>query len=171
MKKNVVKHLWTIWTILSILVIAFIGGFTAFIFTGLWKGPMSIGTADPVAIANTYIVYTTIIFVGITIILALMGFVFTQQFSMAKEMQVNHLILEIEDGLKKNLNDRSIKLIDAALDNPDVQTHVAKKIESKFQQLMDEKVAGLKRIAKKSADEAAEAESLSDFINGAEEKR
>lgn len=154
--------------ILSVLLIAFCGGFTAFIFTGLWKGPISATLGDPVAIANTYIVFTTIIFVGITLVIGLMGFVFTQQFAMAKEMQVRHLIAEIEDELRNNLNDRSIKLIDAALDNPDVQAHVAKTIESKIKQLMDEKVAGLKRVAKKSADSAAEAESVASMLNGAE---
>lgn len=163
MGKKAAKYLGII---LSVLLIAFCGGFTAFIFTGLWSGPLSATQGDPVSIANTYIVFTTIIFVGITLVIGLMGFVFTQQFAMAKEMQVEHLVAEIEDELRTNLNDRSIKLIDAALDNPDVQAHVAKKIESKFQQLMDEKVAGLKRMAKKSADEAAEAESVANMLNG-----
>lgn len=154
--------------ILSVLLVSFCGGFVGFIFTGLWKGPLSASLGDPVSIANTYIVFTTIIFVGITLVIGLMGFIFTQQFAMAKEMQVEHLIAEIEDELRSNLSDRGIKLIDAALENPDVQAHIEEKIESKLKQLIAAKVASSKNTAKKSAEEAVEAESLANMLNGAQ---
>ena len=138
------------------IAVAFIGGFFSYMFLCWWKAP-TIAANDAVSIANTYIVFTTIIFVAFTLVITLLGFVFTQQFSQSKEMHIKHLLNEIEEELKSNKNDQGIKFIDAAFENPDVQKHVENKINDKLTQLVEEK----KKIAVENAGKAnTEAEKI-----------
>ncbi|MES2069255.1 MAG: hypothetical protein V4488_02830 [Pseudomonadota bacterium] len=94
---------------------------------------------DAISVANTYIVFTTIIFVATTIFLAVAGLWFTYQFASSKELQTTHLMKELEERLVENKDDMGIKFIDAALKNADVSRHLQEKIENKIRQLLDEK--------------------------------
>ncbi|AYR25793.1 hypothetical protein RC54_19110 [Herbaspirillum rubrisubalbicans] len=91
--------------------------------------------SDAISIANTYIVFTTIIFVAITVFLAVAGLWFTQQFATSKETQIHHLILDIQAKLKENKDDFGVKMVNAAFENPDVSRHIQTKLEEKLNQL------------------------------------
>ncbi|MBQ5946307.1 hypothetical protein [Massilia sp. ST3] len=93
--------------------------------------------SDAVSIANTYIVFTTIIFVAITLFLTVAGLWFTQQFAASKELQIKHLISEIEQKLADNDDEVGVKLVDKAFSNQDVSRHVQEILESKLQQLIN----------------------------------
>ncbi|NTW26583.1 MAG: hypothetical protein HGA37_17935 [Lentimicrobium sp.] len=117
------------YTIIS-LIAGFVGGaLCPWIFC--WFEGATIESQDAVSIANTYIVFTTIIFVAATVILTVMGFVFTHQFSNSKKMQVVELFDQIKEDFKANGN-RSIDLINEIMKNPDVVRHVGIKIEERI---------------------------------------
>lgn len=113
----------------------------AFTFAALnyFFSPGAVPTAaDAIAIANTYIVFTTIIFVAITLFLTVAGLWFTQQFATSKELQIRHLISDIEAKLNDNTDDLGIKLVDKAFANSDVSRHVQSILETKLEQLLDQ---------------------------------
>ncbi len=151
---------------LPFIAVAFIGGFFAYIFLSWWKSPPVITGSDAVAIANTYIVFTTIIFVAFTLVITLLGYVFTQQFAHTKEMHIKHLLNEVEEELKSNKNDQGIKFIDAAFENPDIQKHVENKINDKLTQLVNEKKRIANENAGKAKTEADKIEEISSQLKG-----
>lgn len=71
---------------LGALVLAgFIGGCLAPMFLSLFNAHTPSTLDQAVAIANTYIVFTTIFFVGVTVLLALGGYVLSQQLATTRK--------------------------------------------------------------------------------------
>lgn len=155
----------TIYKILAVFLIGFAGGaITPWALS--WIKSATVGTpSDAVAIANTYIVFTTIIFVGVTVILAIVGYVFTQQFSATKESQLGQLADELKKTAKTD-EDFGIKLINAMLENGDVKRHVDNKLQEKIKELILESKATSKQALDKAAEEAQAIESLTHQMNG-----
>jgi predicted PurR-regulated permease PerM len=128
------------------LLSSFIGGFVAFILLCyLTDFTTKIKLSDAISVANTYIVFTTIIFVGFSVLLAIAGFVFTQQFSISKENQTVYLLNELEKKLKENKDDFGTKFIDNCIKNPDVNRHVNDIFSAKIDQLIREKAENLSK--------------------------
>ena len=92
----------TLIRILKILVVVlcgFAGGSLSPWILG-WIQSVPVATpANAYAIANTYIVFTTIIFVSITLLLAIAGYVVTQQFSAARVAHEMQIIDELREQL------------------------------------------------------------------------
>lgn len=84
--------------------------------------------SDVVAVANTYIVYTTIIFVSATIVLTLLAVYFGWQFSHDKEQQFDDRIAELRAHLTKN-GETSKQIIEAALDNPEAGLELTARVK------------------------------------------
>ncbi len=155
----------TIYKILAVFLIGFAGGAITPWALG-WIKSATVGTpSDAVAIANTYIVFTTIIFVGVTVILAIVGYVFTQQFSATKESQLGQLADELKKTAKTD-EDFGIKLINAMLENGDVKRHVDNKLQEKIKELILESKATSKQALDKAAEEAQAIENLTHQMNG-----
>lgn len=135
-----------IYKLLTMVLIAFAGGFFAFVFINWLYKPVTIASAsDAISIANTYIVFTTIIFVGFTVVLGIAGYVFTQQFSASKETNE----IRVLDDLKIRLKDSeslSLSLIKMIMENEAVKAHVTDTLESKVDQLVTDKVTELELI-------------------------
>ncbi|WP_146680247.1 hypothetical protein [Oceanococcus atlanticus] len=110
----------------------------AYLVLHFWVKPQTPAPTDAVGIANTYIVFTSLIFMGFTVVLALVGVIFAQQFSITKQTHVQHLFNELEGSLELNHDDTAVKLLDGALRNKDVQRHVARKLDEKIRQLLSE---------------------------------
>ena len=126
------------------LLISFIGGFLAFAFWSYFLDfSTKIKSTDAISIANSYIVFTTIIFVGFSVMLALAGFIITLQFSTAKEDQFTHLLRELGEKLKENEGDFGIQFINKSLENPDVKNYLSDKLNNKLNQLIKEKANNL----------------------------
>jgi hypothetical protein len=126
-------------TILSFLV-SFIGGYSSLVFCSYFADFRNkINATDAISMANTYIVFTTIIFVGVSLVLVIAGFIFTHQFSTAKENSMHHLFDELESLLKENKSDYGIKFIESCLKNSDVREHLNKKLLEKIDTLQPTK--------------------------------
>lgn len=140
--------------ILLVLGVGFTGGVLAQFFLTLFK-PTTLGTlGDAVSIANTYIVFTTIIFVGFTVILGIAGYILTQEFSSSKHNQELKIIEELKEELKDN-EKLGISLIEAILDNNDVKMHLENILQIKVDELINSRLADSESYAASAASDAA----------------
>lgn len=155
----------TIYKILAVFLVGFAGGAITPWALGWIKSATVTTPSDAVAIANTYIVFTTIIFVGVTVILAIVGYVFTQQFSATKESQLNQLTEELKSTAKTD-EKLGITLIDAVLENSDVKQHIDNKLREKIKELILESKATTKQVLDKATEDAKAIESLTSQITG-----
>lgn len=123
----------------SILFIGFIGGCLSPMFLSLFN-KIEIGSLDQaVSIANTYIVFTTIFFVGITVLLSIGGYVISQQ------LAVNRKQLEKEANeqlLKRIRYSESIatEILDQVFHNSDFRNNLEKKVQNHVEQAVQYKI-------------------------------
>lgn len=157
-----------IYKILAILLVGFVGGGigTFFVYWVEWGVPVS-GPETPIAIANTYIVFTTLIFVGITVVLAVAGYVFAQHFASSKHAQECELIEEIKKSIRKNENGAAVGLASAMLAHPDVIQVIEGKLEEKVDAITGERISDSEAEQQSRADSIS-AEDLSSQISGGE---
>jgi hypothetical protein len=126
---------------------SFAGGAMAIAFLSLIPGiSPKPSLSDAISIANTYIVFTTIIFVGTTLLLALLGYVFTQQFSEHKETQTQHLLSDLKEKFRED-SERAIDFVNVVLENRDVQRHIEEKFRAKLDELVNAKKVDADRHA------------------------
>lgn len=114
----------------AVLLIGFFGGFIAVPFLNIFEPIPVTELSNAVSIANTYIVFTTIIFVGFTVVLGVAGYIITQQISATQEAQENKILEELRTRVV-NEERLGISLINAILENIDVKTHLDNKLMSK----------------------------------------
>lgn len=126
--------------IFGLVFAGFAGGTLSPWILGWIKGVQVNTPSDAVAIANTYIVFTTIIFVGTTVLLAIAGYVITQHFSAAKAAHESQIINEIAEKAKTE-EMLGINMINSILENPDVKEHVNKLLRDKLKEMLSAKKA------------------------------
>lgn len=129
-----------------------------------WLPYTTLATVDVIAVANTYIVFTTIIFVGFTVVLGIMGYLFTQQFTASKHAQVAEALEDLQEKLRTD-EYKGIKLLEALLENPDVKQHLDHLLQSKVDSLIKDKASELGASAAAAA-EFAGLESLGRKVSG-----
>lgn len=146
--------------VFAVLIIGFAGGSIAPWVIGWLKSTQVSTPSDAVSIANTYIVFTTIIFVGVTVILAITGYVFTQQFSATKQLQESQLLNELKDKVERD-EVIGINLAKAILDNSDVKRYLNETLLSKVEELIRSRLADTKAVSNQLEKEAKAIENLS----------
>lgn len=113
----------------------FCGGFLSWAFIAWLKPIWAQEGYDGVSIVNTYIVFTSFIFVAFTVFLAIAGFVFTQQFSYNREIHVSDAFDHIKKTVQKD--DRvATSLVSAILESPDGKRFLKDMLESKVESLI-----------------------------------
>jgi hypothetical protein len=128
-----------LYRLLGQMLIGFAGGFLAIFFVNYFAPGKIVNTSDAIAIANTYIVFTTLIFVGFTVVLGLAGYVITQQYSSSRELNENILFDELKSKLREN-DDCSEDLIKVIIENDAVKSHLTEILEAKVHQLVTDKL-------------------------------
>ena len=131
--------------LLAIALFSFAGGVVAFLFMNWLQPYLAVKItvpSDAIAVANTYIVFTTVIFVGFTVVLGIASYVFTQQFSASKETNEIRILEDLKIRLKDN-ESLSLNLIKIIMENEAVKAHVTDILESKVNQLVTDKVTEL----------------------------
>ncbi|PPD18937.1 MAG: hypothetical protein CTY24_12095 [Methylobacter sp.] len=155
-EKPVLKKLYKVF---AVLLAGFAGGAITPWGLGWLRSVQVSAPSDAISIANTYIVFTTIIFVGVTVILAIAGYVFTQQFSATKQSQESQLLDELKEKVKSDER-IGIALANAILDNSDVKRHLDETLLSKVDELIQARLADSKAAANQATQEAGAIESL-----------
>lgn len=150
LKRKGISMIKKLYRVCAILLVGFIGGCITPWFIG-WFDPISRPSpSDAVAIANTYIVFTTIIFVGITVVLGIVGYVFTQQLAITRKNHERQIFEELE---QKITNDEAtgVKLANAIFQNSDVARHLNTIVIQKIDEIAARKVAETGIAAKQQA--------------------
>lgn len=153
-----------IYKVLAVLLAGFAGGAITPWVIGWLKSVQVATPSNAVSIANTYIVFTTVIFIGVTVVLAIAGYVFTQQFSASKQSLETQLL----DGLKEKVKSDEhigIALANAFLDNPDVKRHLDQTLVSKIIDLLQARLADSKDVAMQATKEADVINELTSQLN------
>ena len=131
-----------VYKLFALLITAFAGGFFAIVFISWLYKPVTVSPSDAVSIANTYIVFTTIIFVGFTVILGVAGYVFTEQLSASTEANENKILDKLKNRIKDD-NDLCLEIMKILIENETVKSHLVDSLESKANQLLTDKVTEL----------------------------
>lgn len=138
----------------SILFIGFIGGCLNPMFLSLFN-KTEIGSLDQaISIANTYIVFTTIFFVGITVLLSIGSYVISQQLAVNRkqlEKEANQQLLkriQYSEGLATQILDQVFNNIDFRNNLEEkVQTHLEQALQHKIQQKQETTKAANAEVA------------------------
>ncbi len=146
--------------LLAFLLIGFAGGCISPWVVSWIKGVSVTTTGDAISIANTYIVFTTIIFVGFTVVLGVAGYVFTQHFSASKEMQENQIVSDLKLKIK-NDEKMGITILQSLLDNADVKSQLSDILEWKIDELLNARLSDSEKLASQTAQEAEVIRNLS----------
>lgn len=96
-----------------------------------WKAPDRVPDMDSaISIANTYIVFTTFIFVAFTVLLTIVGYVLAQTFSTNAVAHHSDAIEKIKDCIS-NDDEKATQVLEALLSSPQVQGKLSKVIREK----------------------------------------
>lgn len=148
--------------------VGFIGGCLAPWFVG-WLTAVQVGTQDAVSIANTYIVFTTIIFAGMAVVLSVIGYVFAQQFADSKKILEAQFFQELGE-LAKTDETIGIGIAEAVIENPDVKRHIDRTLREKLGEILAEKRADISSEQRANAAMASALDELSSQLDGHDRK-
>lgn len=140
-----------------------IGGIAAFATINHMSAITLIGTADPVSIANTYIVYATLVIAGIAVFLTVAGLIFTQHFAMEKESHLAHAFTSLVNDLCTK-EGKAVELIKEVMKRPDVVQHMDDSVKAKLAEVVASNVANAREKTKQAQGEQEFLESLADDL-------
>lgn len=136
--------------LLTFVLGSFTGGFSAILFLNYMSrigSPVAIPVAaDATSIANTYIVFTTFIFVGFTVVLGMAGYVFTQQFTSHREAQERQAISDLQGRLEKD-GELAIDLLKSTLENEEAIAFLQGALQAKINQVLDARLEDINATA------------------------
>lgn len=135
----------------GIAFLGFMGGFLSFPLLDFYSGTRHFAN-DAIAIANTYIVFTTVIFAGLAVVIAIIGYVFTQQFAVAKDVQMTHLVNEVKASIRDNDKSTATDIAQIILDNKEVKRYIMRSINNaimltireRYEDIRSEDIANLR---------------------------
>lgn len=150
-----------IWALIFGAAGGVISSITAFAVINSWSNIHKVTETDAVAVANTYIVYTTFVIAVAAVALTIMGFIFTQQFAVEKEAHLANAFAALCDFVDDG-EGKAEELGKQVMGHPDVIRHVEQLLREK----VTEELRRRKTIAEaKVANARAEADVLSDLNN------
>jgi predicted PurR-regulated permease PerM len=138
-----VQHFRRVARLLSMVCMGFIGGFLSFPVLDFYDGTRHFAN-DPIAIANTYIVFTTVIFAGLAVVIAIIGYVFTQQFAIAKELHIAHLVNELQESILDKDSTKATDILKIILKNDEAKAYFINTVNSAIAVAISEKYEDLK---------------------------
>lgn len=164
-KRAGISFVKTIFKYLAILLMGFTGGVFAPLFLSRYVGAQVTEVADAFSIANTYIIFTTLFFVGVTVIMAALGYVITQQLALSKGEHERQALNDI--GVKLSKDEQvGIELINQLLTNPDVLRHIETQMGHKVEQAVRERRTAAEQKSDRLARQAGEAQQEVEQLNG-----
>jgi hypothetical protein len=131
----------------TLLISSFIGGFLSFIifFTGTDKTALVVD--DAISISNTFIVFTTFLFVGFTIIITLFGFYLGQTYTKNKIDELKVLSKELLEYVKTNEDHISDNIINEILSSPDSERYIQEVAERQVEIAINKRHTNIKDLA------------------------
>lgn len=146
----------------SILFIGFIGGCLSPMFLSLFKATAPQTLDQAVSIANTYIVFTSIFFVGITVLLAIGGYVLSQQLATTRKQLETQAH---EDLMKRIRYSETIatEIVKYLNQNGDFKNQITDSVKSIAENVLSE---AQQQSTVKAKAESQKADQLKDILSG-----
>lgn len=136
--------------VISFVVLSFAGGFFAVLFLS-WKGRGIVPQVDQaLSIANTYIVFTTFIFVAFTVLLTIVGYVLAQTFAANASAHHTDTIDKIKDCIA-NDDEKATQVLTALISSPQVQNRLTLTIREKIHEELQARRADAQMFNNQSA--------------------
>ncbi|WP_175712234.1 hypothetical protein [Burkholderia ambifaria] len=122
----------------------FLGGFgggiagaaLAFTLIHYFTKVLDITKVDPVAVANTYIVYTTFVITAVAAVLGIAGLIFANHFALEKDAHTDHAFKALLTQLKTD-EERAVAFVTELMSQPAVVQCVADNVESKVAEYIE----------------------------------
>lgn len=143
----------------AVFVVGFLGGFVALMWSTHFQKLGSPTAPDAISIANTYIVYTTLIFVGFTVVIAILSYIYSQQFEANKVSQISELVNELKEKARNN-DSFGQSILGEALKNRDVLRYLEQTLSDKLNSLIDARSNDARADADRAARKAAKLDEL-----------
>lgn len=121
----------------GVVSIGFVGGFISNSVLYNLFSINYINAADAVSIANTYIVFTTIIFVCFTVLLAIAGIIYTHQVSITKNFHLQEIASEFLESIQ-NDDDKAVSFVKELLKNEEAKETILNAIRLKAEEITAE---------------------------------
>lgn len=122
--------------IFSIIFAGFCGGFFSPFAFGWSHANQFSNNGDAISVVNTFIVFVTLIFIAVTVLVTIAAYIFSNQIVHSKiSMQIDFI-----DEIVENLNDDgklAIDLINEILQNTDVTEHIESLMRGKIFELIN----------------------------------
>ncbi|MDC5609619.1 hypothetical protein OIN81_06980 [Acinetobacter baumannii] len=159
MIKNILKYLLFIF-------MGFVGGCLSPMFLSLFKAHIPASLDQAVAIANTYIVFTTIFFVGVTVLTAIGGYVLSQQLATTRE----HLENQAYEALLKKLQENeaaATRAVASISQNGDFKNQMTEFIKGLTAEILNE---AQQQSSHKANEEKLKSDKLKGMLSNLERK-
>lgn len=146
----------------SILFIGFVGGCLSPMFLSLFTAAPPSTLDQAVSIANTYIVFTSIFFVGVTVLLAIGGYVLSQQLATTRKQ----LETQAHEDLMKRIRYSEVIATEAVKhlnQNGDFKNQITDSVKFIAQNVLSE---AQQHSTVKAKAESQKADKLKDILSG-----
>lgn len=153
------------WGLGAGIVGGLIGGLVAFSAINCWTNIYKVVSTDAVAIANTYIVYTTFVIAAVAAVLTIAGLIFTQHFSAEKETHLANAFESMSELIQAG-DGKAIALGQEVMGHPDVIRYVEQLLTQKLAEELTQRRARAKaKVAQAQAEANFEADLTDDLSN------
>jgi hypothetical protein len=112
-----------------------IGGVVAFTLINRFSANSPANGVDAISIANTYIVYSTLMIAAVAVFLTMAGLIFTQHFAMEKERHVADAFAALVDQMGR-ANGCAVQVVKEVMKNAEVVQHFEDQVKEKLREVM-----------------------------------
>jgi hypothetical protein len=134
-KKLTDDRFYTAWFVLVVMLGSALGSWFGTVTTVNFDANITGG--DAIAIANTYIMWVSVVFILMTLALTILGFWATKKFSEDRAKEVHQTIVVIGSELRENDVTRKL-FIEELMKNEDIIDEIKTKIDEIKQTAIDE---------------------------------
>jgi len=134
-KKLTDDRFYAVWFVLVVMLGSALGSWFGTVTTVNFDA--NITGSDAIAIANTYIMWVSVVFILMTLALTILGFWATKKFSEDRSKEVHQTIIVIGSELRKNDVTRKL-FIEELMKNEDIINEIKTKIDEIKQTAIDE---------------------------------
>jgi hypothetical protein len=112
-----------------------IGGVVAFTLINRFSATSLANGVDAISIANTYIVYSTLMIAAVAVFLTMAGLIFTQHFAMEKERHVADAFAALVAEMAR-ANGCAVAVVKEVMKNAEVVQHFEDQVKEKLREVM-----------------------------------
>jgi hypothetical protein len=121
--------------IVAVIFSGFSGGLFSPFFVGWFRSSQLSGNTNAISVANTFIVFVTLIFIVVTVLVTIAAYIFSSQIVHSKLSMQMDFVEEIAEKLNQD-DEMSLGLAEAILGNAVITERIADAMETKIPDLV-----------------------------------